>query len=128
MWPKLLLDLLPHFSRLLPVADKYLARISANEKAQVAELAALSLDVRKQMGRVTETQAEVARQLQQQSAQIAEIAVDVARTRMGIEGAEERIAKLEKTVGMAVRLLGVVLVLVAMTFVILVAQSLRVVK
>ena len=125
MWPKLLFDLLPHFSRLLPVADKYLARISANENAQAEALAALSADVRKQMGRATETQAGVARQLQQQSTQIAEIAVDVARTRMGIEGAEERIAKLEKKAGMAVRLLWVVLVLMAMTLALVVVRLVR---
>jgi chromosome segregation ATPase len=125
MWPKLLFDLLPHFSRLLPVADKYLARISANEKAQAEALAALNADMRKQMGRVAETQAGVARQLQQQSTQIAEIAVDVARTRMGIEGAEERIAKLERTAGMVVRLLWVVLVLTAMTLALVVVRMVR---
>ena len=121
----MLFDLLPHFSRLLPVADKYLARISANENAQAEALAALSADVRKQMGRATETQAGVARQLQQQSTQIAEIAVDVARTRMGIEGAEERIAKLEKKAGMAVRLLWVVLVLTATTLALVVVRMVR---
>ena len=125
MWPKLLFDLLPHFSRLLPVADKYLARISANEKAQAEALAALNADMRKQMGRVAETQAGVARQLQQQSTQIAEIAVDVARTRMGIEGAEERIAKLEKSMGMAVRLLWVALALMAATLVLVAIRMVR---
>jgi chromosome segregation ATPase len=125
MWPKLLLDLLPHFSRLLPVADKYLARISANEKAQSEALTALNADMRKQMGRVAETQAGVARQLQQQSTQIAEIAVDVARTRMGIEGTEERIARLEKKVGMAVRLLWFVLALMAATLALVVVRMVR---
>jgi chromosome segregation ATPase len=109
----------------LPVADKYLARISANEKAQATELAALSADVRKQMGRLTETQAGVARQLQQQSMQLAEIAVDVTRTRMGIEGAEERIAKLEKSMGMAVRLLWVALALMAATLVLVAIRMVR---
>ncbi len=123
MWPQLLLDLLPHFSRLMPMANKYLAGKSESDKAQEAALAALGADVRKQMGRLTEAQAGVARQLQQQSAQIAEIAVDVTRTRLGIEGAEERIAKLEKTMGMAVNLLWVVLVLLAMVFAILVVRK-----
>jgi chromosome segregation ATPase len=125
MWPKLLLDLLPHFSRLLPVADKYLARISANEKAQATELAALSAAVRKQMGRAAEVQAGVSHHLQQQSTQIAEMAVDVTRTRMGIEGAEERIAKLEKSVGMAVKLLWFVVALMAVTFALAVVRMVR---
>jgi chromosome segregation ATPase len=123
MWPKLLLDLLPHFSRLLPVADKYLARISANEKEQAAALTALSADVRKQMGRMAESQNGVSRQLQEQSAQIAEIAVDMARSRMAIEGGEERVAKLERQMGMAVKLLWGVLVLLAVVFVILVMRK-----
>lgn len=125
MWPKLLLDLLPHFSRLLPVADKYLAGRSASEKAQEAALAALSGDVRKQMGRVTEAQAGLGRLVQEQGTQIAAIAVDVARTRMGIESLEERIAKLEKSMGLAVKLLWIVLVLIVATLVLVVVRMVR---
>ena len=36
----MLLELLPHFTRLLPMADKYLSTRSASEKAQEAALAA----------------------------------------------------------------------------------------
>jgi hypothetical protein len=115
MWPKLLLDLLPHFSRLLPVADKYLARISANEKAQAAALTALAADVRGELGQVGEAQAGLSRQLQDQGAQVAEIAVDVARARMGVESVEARVAKLEKTLGLVVKLLVVAVVLLAIT-------------
>jgi hypothetical protein len=125
MWPKLLLDLLPHFSRLLPVADKYLAGRSASDKAQEAALAALSGDVRKQTGRLTEAQTGLGRLVQEQTTQIAEIAVDVARTRMGIEGVEERIAKLEKSMGLAVRLLWGVVVLMAVTVVLVAVRMVR---
>jgi hypothetical protein len=123
MWPKLLLNLLPHFSRLLPVADKYLARISANEKAQAAALTALAADVGGQMGQVTEAQAGLSRQLQEQAAQVADMAVDVARARMGIESVEERVAKLEKTLRLVVGLLVAVLVLAAMVFAVLVVRK-----
>jgi hypothetical protein len=40
MWPKLLFDLLPHFARLMPMADKYLASRSASDKAHETALAA----------------------------------------------------------------------------------------
>jgi chromosome segregation ATPase len=123
MWPKLLLDLLPHFSRLLPVADKYLARISANEKAQAAALVALAEGVRGELGQITGAQAGVSRQLQEQSTQIAEIAVDVARSRMAIESVEERIAKLERSLRMVMGLLWGVLALLAMVFAILVMRK-----
>jgi hypothetical protein len=125
MWPKLLLDLLPHFSRLMPMADKYLAGRSASEKAQEAALAALSGDVRKQMGRVTEAQAGLGRLVQEQGTQIAEIAGDVARTRMGIESLEERIAKLENSMGLAVRLLWGVVVLMVATIVLVAVRMAR---
>ncbi len=125
MWPKLLLDLLPHFSRLLPVADKYLARISANEKAQAAALAALAEGVRGELGQVTEAQAGLSCQLQQQSAQIAEIGVDVTRARMGVESVEERVAKLEKSMRAAVKLLLLALLLTVITVTLLVVRLVR---
>lgn len=123
MWPRVLLELLPHFSRLLPVADKYLANRSASEKAQTAALAALAAEVRGQIGQVTEAQAGLGRQLQEQGAQAAEIAVDVARARMAIGSVEERVAKLEKTLRLVVGLLVAVLVLAAMVFAILVIRK-----
>jgi hypothetical protein len=111
MWPKLLFDLLPHFSRLLPVADKYLASRSATDKAQAAALAALAAEVRGELGKVTEAHEGLSRQLQQQGAQVAELAVDVTRARMGVESVEERVAKLEKRSSTVVAMLGVALVL-----------------
>jgi chromosome segregation ATPase len=120
MWPKLLFDLLPHFARLMPMADKYLASRSASDKAHENALAALAENVRCQ---VAEAHEGIYRQLGEQSAQIADLAVEVTRARMGVESVEARITKLEKTVGTATRLLWVVLVLVAMVFAILVVRK-----
>jgi cobalamin biosynthesis Mg chelatase CobN len=106
MWPKLLFDLLPHFSRLLPMADKYLASRGATDQAQAASLAALAADVRGELGKVTEAHAGLSRQLQQQGTQVSELAVDVTRARMGVESVEERVAKLEKKAATQVVLLG----------------------
>jgi septal ring factor EnvC (AmiA/AmiB activator) len=123
MWPQLLFDLLPHFARLLPVADKYLTTRSASEKAHEAALGTLGESVRGELGEVKEAQAGLERQLREQGAQIAEIAVDVARARMGIESVEARIAKLEKSLRTAIGLLAAVLVLAAMVFAILVLRK-----
>jgi chromosome segregation ATPase len=98
MWPKMLFELLPHFARLMPMADKYLSTRSASDKAQEAALAVLAADVRGELGRATETQAGICRQLQEQTAQLGGLAVDVTRTRMGMESVETRVAKLEQTV------------------------------
>jgi len=107
MWPKLLFDLLPHFSRLIPMADKYLATRSASDKAQAAALAEMAEGVRGDLVQVTEAHEGLRRQMQEQGTQISDLAVEVTRTRLGVESSETRIAKLEKTAGVAMRLIWV---------------------
>jgi chromosome segregation ATPase len=106
MWPKLLFDLLPHFTRLMPMADKYFATRSATDRAQAAALVALAADVRGKLDPVTEACEGMQRQMVEHSKQMTELAVDVTRTRMGMEGAEARIARLEKAASATVKLLG----------------------
>jgi septal ring factor EnvC (AmiA/AmiB activator) len=55
------------------------------------------MDVRAEVGKGTDSQAGVLRQMQEQSAQISDLALDVTRTRMGVEGLEARVAKMEKS-------------------------------
>ena len=53
MWPKLLMqlfELLPHISRLVPMADKYFSQKTAAEKANEAALAAMAEGVRGRPG------------------------------------------------------------------------------
>src|SRR6266568_3438090 len=96
MWPKMLLELLPHLTRLMPAADKYLNSRSASDKTQEAALATLADNLRGNLGQVNDGQAGLRQQLQEQNTQLAEISVEVTRTRLGVENAEERIAKLER--------------------------------
>jgi septal ring factor EnvC (AmiA/AmiB activator) len=125
MWPKMLFDLLPHFARLMPMADKYLSTRSASDKAQEAALAALALDLRAdlrtELGKSGDSQAGLLRQMQEQTAQIGDLALDVARTRLSVEGAETRLTRLEGTVvaleaksAEARKLLRIVLVLMVL--------------
>ena len=107
------------------MADKYFSSRSERDKAQEAALAALAADVRGELGQVTEAHAGLRRQLQEQSAQIAELGVEVTRARLGAESVEARVAKLEKAVGTATRLLWVVLGFVVMMFAILVVRAVR---
>src|SRR5450631_2200368 len=100
MWPKLLFDLLPHFARLVPVANKYLSG-GTDDTARETALANLAENVR---GQVIDANDGIYRQLREQSTQIAEISVDVTRTRMGVESVETRVAKLERTAGTVVGL------------------------
>ncbi len=114
------MELLPHFSRLVPAWDKYIAGRSDSDKALESAMATLAGDVRGQLRHVSEEQAGIRGQLQEQSKQAAQVAADVTRTRMGMESVEERVAKLEKTAAVTMRLLWVALGLLAVLVVLLV--------
>jgi chromosome segregation ATPase len=101
MWPKViaqLFELLPHITRLVPMADKYLSSKTASEKANEAALAAMAEGVRGDLGQVTKAHAGLYRQLQDQSAQIAEVSEEVKRVRLSMEQHEHRMLTLESSV------------------------------
>ncbi len=98
MWPKVfaqLFELLPHITRLVPMADKYLSSKTASEKANEAAMAAMAEGVRGDLGQVTKAHAGLYRQLQDQSAQIAEVSEEVKRARLSMEQHEHRMSTLE---------------------------------
>jgi hypothetical protein len=98
MWPKILFELLPHLTRLVPMADKYLSTRTASERAQEAALAALGAEVRGELGQLGEVHTGIQRQLQDQGVQLSELAVEVTRARMGVENMESRVAAVERIV------------------------------
>ena len=101
MWPKViaqLFELLPHITRLVPMADKYLSSKTASEKANEAAMAAMAEGVRGDLGQVTKAQAGLYRQLQDQSAQIAEVLEEVKAARLSVEQHEQRMVTLESNV------------------------------
>ena len=125
MWPKVfvqLVELLPHLSRLVPMADKFLSSKAAAEKANEAAMVAMAEGVRGDLGQVTKAHLGLYRQLQDQSAQIAEVGEDVKRSRIATEQHEKHMAALENQIGsfgiwikaglsLTVALLAVVIVL-----------------
>ena len=101
MWPKViaqLFELLPHITRLVPVADKYLSSKNASEKATEAAMVAMAEGVRGDLGQVTKAHAGLYRQLQDLSAQIAEVGEEVKRARLSVEQHENRMVALESSV------------------------------
>jgi chromosome segregation ATPase len=101
MWPKVLVqlfELLPHITRLVPMADRYLSSKTASEKATEAAMAAMAEGVRGDLGQVTKAHAGLYRQLQDQSAQIAEVGEEVKRARLSAEQHENRMVALESKV------------------------------
>src|SRR5712671_1309924 len=98
MWPKViaqLFELLPHITRLVPMADRYFSSKTASEKANEAAMAAMAEAVRGDLGQVTKAHAGLYRQLQDQSAQIAEVSEEVKRARLSIEQHEHRMRTME---------------------------------
>jgi hypothetical protein len=99
MWPKLLaqlFELLPHISRLVPLADKYFNQKATTEKATEAAMVAMAEGVRGDLGQVTKAHAGLYRQLQDQSAQITGVAEQVTASSLLIAQQAERVESLER--------------------------------
>jgi len=89
MWPRLLaqlVELLPHATRLLPMADNYLATrresSQAQAAAQSAAIAELAQSLQADAGRIASSYNTLARQISEQKAQIAVLqdALEVTQT------------------------------------------------
>lgn len=94
MWPKViaqLFELLPHISRVVPMADKYFSSKAATDRATEAAMVAMAEGVRGDLGQVTKAHAGLYQKLQDQSVQIAEVKDEVKR----IGTSAERVAALE---------------------------------
>lgn len=121
MWPKMLLEFLPHLTRLIPAADNYLSSRKESDRSQAVALAALSDEVRGGLVKVAEEQTALRREFQAHVAGSAQIGVDAARARTGVESLDARVMSLENRLGKVSRLLwaalaalGLVLILVAL--------------
>ena len=98
MWPKLLMqylpqliELLPHVSRVVPMADKYLASKGANDE----KLDALASGVRGDMGKVAKAHLELAARLDEFAGYVGDAANEAKRARMAAELAQNHAAEIE---------------------------------
>jgi hypothetical protein len=101
MWPKLLaqlFELLPHVSRVLPLADKYFSSKAATEKANEAAMTAMAEGVRGDLGQVTKAHVGLYRQLQELSAQVTVVGESAESARKASTGQEERIEAMERRI------------------------------
>ncbi len=94
MWPKLiaqLFELLPHITRLVPMADRYFSTRTASEKATEAAMVAMAEGVRGDLGQVAKAHAGLYRLLQEQGAQISQLSEAVSRARLSVEQHDHRL-------------------------------------
>ena len=101
MWPKLLMqylpqlvELLPHVSRVVPMADKYMAQRNAND----AKLDEMAQSVRGDLGKVAKAHIALAEQLDAFATHVSEGVAEAKRARMAAELAQLRVVELEKQV------------------------------
>jgi hypothetical protein len=131
MWPKViaqLFELLPHISRLLPMADKYFNQKAAAEKATEAAMAAMAEGVRGDLGQVTKAHVGLYRQLQDQSAQITAVSEEVKSARVSIEHQASKVESLElklASLGWWVKIGVSLLVILAAVAIVLLVQILH---
>ncbi len=92
----MLFDLLPHLSRLVPMAERFLATRGAREQEEQAALSALTATLLPELGRIGEAHAGVQQALGEQAVQVSAVAVEVTRVRLGVEAMEARIGVLER--------------------------------
>ena len=104
-----LIELAPHVTRLVPMADRFLQSKADNGKAQRRALDEMGERLRGDMGRLSEglrgdlarvatTQAGIDRQMNQQSEALAGIAKDMQALRRTSDELEARLTRMEKGV------------------------------
>jgi chromosome segregation ATPase len=125
MWPKMLLELLPHFARLMPMADAYLNSRSERDKTQQAALNTLADEVKSGWTRFDTGQAAVSERLEEQKRQLGQVVTEVAQLRTAMERLDERAARLERTGLRTGRWLLANSVLLTALLIVLVVRSFR---
>ena len=124
MWPRVLaqlFELLPHITRLVPMADKYFSTKTASEKATEAAMTAMAEGVRGDLGQVAKAHAGLYQQLQEQSAKIAGMSAEVNRIVPAVErvtALESQVATLGRWMKAGVSLIVVLLVAVVVLLVV----------
>jgi septal ring factor EnvC (AmiA/AmiB activator) len=99
MWPKALsqlIELAPHITRLLPMADRFFLAKSADADASRTAMEQMAEVLRGDLGQVTASHAGLYRQLNDQSEKLSTIAASVHSTGLSIDSLEARTARLEQ--------------------------------
>ena len=114
MWPKALaqlIELAPHITRMLPMADRFFQSKTADADASRTAMEQMAEGLRGDLGQVTASHAGLYRQLNDQSEKLSSIAADVHATRLSTDFLEARIVSLETQLSRLVLYLSIALVL-----------------
>lgn len=121
MWPKALaqlIELAPHITRMLPMADRFFQSKTADADASRTAMEQMAEGLRGDLGQVTASHAGLYRQLNDHSEKLSGIAADAHATKLSMDSLEARIlhletqlSRLQLSVTVALVLLSVVCVL-----------------
>lgn len=97
MWPALaqLLELLPHFTRLIPALDRFVQSKSTSDEANRQAFASMTEGLRTDLGQVAAAHAGLYRQLNDQSEKLATVASSVAAVQLSADSLEARMTGIE---------------------------------
>ena len=116
MWPKAiaqLIELLPHATRLLPMADRFFNAKTADAEASRNAMEQMAEGLRGDLGQVTASHAGLYRQLNDQSVQLSELGAGQRSTKLSVDAIEDRTARLEQQLSRLTILVGIALLLLA---------------
>jgi len=126
MWPKALaqlIELAPHITRLLPMADRFFQSKSAEAEASRTAMEQMAEGLRGDLGQVTASHAGLYRQLNDQSEKLSTLSADLRSTRQLIEASDARLAALEQQIKVLRGLLFAILFVAAVSALLLIIRK-----
>jgi hypothetical protein len=128
MWPKAissLIELAPHITRLVPLADRFFNSKSAEADASRTAMEQMADGLRGDLGQVTASHAGLYRQLNDQSIAISAVAADVRSVKLAADSLEARITRIESQTTRLTQLVGVTLLLLVISVILSIFLGVR---
>ena len=128
MWPKAfaqLIELAPHISRLLPMADRFFQSKTVTDDPGRINVEGLAEGLRGDLGKVQTGHAVLGRQISELGDQVATSGADARAARAAVESLEVRLSRMEARQQALSGMMPVVLVLVIVALILLIVLLVR---
>jgi ABC-type transporter Mla subunit MlaD len=116
MWPKAvssLIELAPHITRLVPLADRFFNSKSAEADASRTAMQQMAEGLRGDLGQVTASHAGLYRQLNDQSEKLSTLSTDLNSLKHTMDATENRLVRMHRLQTLHTVLLVAVIILLA---------------
>jgi hypothetical protein len=112
MWPKAittLIELAPHITRLVPMADRFFSSKSAESEASLTAMQQMAEGLRGDLGQVTASHAGLYRQLNDQSEKLNVIVAEQRSAKIALDANDARLGVIEQRQRVLIVLLSITL-------------------